>query len=84
VRAWVVLRGRAGVAPRGAAAHDAPRRRGPPGSSCPGEGGNAGRRRLAAVDFVEATGRRAVIGALDDLPAILEIRGGTVIGPDDA
>jgi carbamate kinase len=36
----------------------------------------------AAVDFVEATGHRAVIGALDDLPAILESRGGTVVVPE--
>ena len=46
--------------------------------------GSMGPKVEAAVDFVEATGRRAVIGALDDLPAILESRGGTVIGPDNA
>jgi carbamate kinase len=43
--------------------------------------GSMGPKVEAAVDFVEATGCRAVIGALDDLPAILDGRGGTVIGP---
>ena len=45
--------------------------------------GSMGPKVEAAVDFVEATGCRAVIGALDDLPAILDGRGGTVIGPGE-
>ncbi|HET6774518.1 MAG TPA: carbamate kinase [Acidimicrobiales bacterium] len=45
--------------------------------------GSMGPKVEAAVHFVEATGCRAVIGALDDLPAILEGRGGTVVSSSE-
>jgi carbamate kinase len=41
--------------------------------------GSMGPKVEAAVEFVEATGRRAVIGSLSEAPMVLEMRRGTVI-----
>jgi carbamate kinase len=44
--------------------------------------GSMGPKVRAVCDFVEATGRRAAIGALDALPAILAGRAGTAVYPE--
>jgi carbamate kinase len=44
--------------------------------------GSMGPKVEAAVRFVEATGRRAAIGALDDVEAVVDGRAGTQVVPD--
>ena len=46
--------------------------------------GSMGPKVEAAVRFVEATGRRAAIGSLDDIDRIVEGRAGTTVAPDGA
>jgi carbamate kinase len=46
--------------------------------------GSMGPKGEAAVRFVEATGRRAAIGSLVDIDALIEGRAGTTVAPDGA
>jgi carbamate kinase len=46
--------------------------------------GSMGPKVQAAVGFLEAGGRRAFVGTLEDAPAVLRGTGGTAIVPDDA
>jgi carbamate kinase len=46
--------------------------------------GSMGPKVEAAVEFVKATGRRAAIGSLDDIEAIVAGSAGTNIVPADA